>query len=75
MQLTTILSVLSMLGPFIEPALNQLESGTIQPELQGLIAQVTNPELKNLLTAIDTAFDSFVKQEIGSNGITVSNYQ
>lgn len=64
MNFTQILSFLMTLAPFIEPALSQLESGTLQPELQKLIAGVTNPELNALLTGLDQAFDTWAKAQI-----------
>lgn len=64
MTLTQILSFMSTLAPFVEPVLVNLEQGELQPELQKLIDGVSNAELKAFLTAIDTAFTSFVNAEI-----------
>jgi len=65
MNLSQILSTLSLLAPFVEPMLLNIENGAIQPELKKLIDGVSNPELKAFLTAVDGALDSFVKTEIG----------
>ena len=64
MTLAQILSFLTGLAPILEPVLVNLEQGELQPELQKLIASVTNPELNAFLTGIDTALTSFLNAEI-----------
>lgn len=64
MNLSTILSFLSVLAPFIEPVLTDIENNEVQPELQKLIATVTNVPLKNFLTGLDQALDQLIKAGI-----------
>ncbi len=64
MNLAQIYAFLMTIGPFIEPMLLNIESGAIQPELQKLIAGVTNPELKAFLTVVDAELDKLVQAGI-----------
>ena len=64
----TAAQILAFLTPFlptIESQLVALEQNELQPELQKLIATVTNPILKIVLTDLDSAIDAFIKTEIG----------
>ncbi len=63
----TFAQILAFLGPLassLEPILLGLETNTVQPELQKLIASVTSPDLKLLLQSLDAALDAFIQAEI-----------